>query len=77
MDGERGHWLSVFVNKSKDKGQALHACKRRSGRCRAIGVSNYQQRHLEELLAAADVKPMVNQARCPRCCTFHTWALPA
>lgn len=36
---------------------------RRSGRCRAIGVSNYQQRHLQELLDVAEVKPMVNQAR--------------
>ena len=32
-------------------------------RCRAIGVSNYTQYHLEELLLVARIKPMVNQAR--------------
>lgn len=29
----------------------------RQGRLRAIGVSNYGVRHLEELLAVADIKP--------------------
>ena len=52
----------------KNKRQPCMPCKRRSGRCRAIGVSNYQQRHLEELLAAAEIKPMVNQARLHPCC---------
>jgi diketogulonate reductase-like aldo/keto reductase len=33
----------------------------REGRARAIGVSNYLVRHLEELLAASEVKPAVNQ----------------
>ena len=33
----------------------------RSGRARAIGVSNYEQRHLQELLDCASIKPMVNQ----------------
>lgn len=31
------------------------------GKCRAIGVSNYMVRHLEELLATADAPPAVNQ----------------
>jgi diketogulonate reductase-like aldo/keto reductase len=31
------------------------------GKCRAIGVSNYQVRHLEELLARSRVTPAVNQ----------------
>lgn len=31
------------------------------GRCRAIGVSNFMPRHLEELLAHAEVAPMVDQ----------------
>jgi len=34
------------------------------GRCRAIGVSNYELRHLEELCASAAVLPMVNQVEC-------------
>lgn len=33
----------------------------RDGLCRAIGVSNYMVRHLEELLAHGDVPPQVNQ----------------
>jgi methylglyoxal/glyoxal reductase len=31
------------------------------GKCRAIGVSNFQERHLEELLGQAKVVPAVNQ----------------
>lgn len=34
---------------------------RRDGVCRAIGVSNYSVRHLEELRAASDTVPAVNQ----------------
>ncbi|MDR1438491.1 MAG: aldo/keto reductase [Clostridiales bacterium] len=38
----------------------------RAGRIRAIGVSNFRQRHLDELAKTADVAPMVNQIRlCP------------
>ncbi len=36
----------------------------RSGRARAIGVSNYLEHHLEELFLAAEVMPMVNQVEC-------------
>ncbi len=36
----------------------------RSGRARAIGVSNYSTRHLETVIAGADVPPSVNQVRC-------------
>lgn len=35
------------------------------GQCRAIGVSNFMERHLVELLEQCSVKPMVNQ------CEFH------
>jgi diketogulonate reductase-like aldo/keto reductase len=31
------------------------------GKCRAVGVSNYTVRHLEELLATSPLVPMVNQ----------------
>lgn len=34
---------------------------RREGVCRAIGVSNYSVRHLEELRASSDATPEVNQ----------------
>jgi diketogulonate reductase-like aldo/keto reductase len=33
----------------------------KAGKARAIGVSNYSEAHLRELLAAAEVKPVVNQ----------------
>ena len=34
---------------------------RKQGKCRSIGVSNYTVAHLEELKAASDVTPSVNQ----------------
>jgi len=43
-----------------DSWEALVALKER-GLCRAIGVSNYTERHLEELRAESDVTPAVNQ----------------
>jgi diketogulonate reductase-like aldo/keto reductase len=36
----------------------------RSGRTRAIGVSNFLRHHLEELLPEAEIVPMVNQVEC-------------
>lgn len=33
----------------------------KSGRCKAIGVSNFEERHLVELMESANVVPMVNQ----------------
>lgn len=33
----------------------------RDGKCRAIGVSNFMEKHLDELLEATDVVPAVNQ----------------
>ena len=38
-----------------------------AGLARAIGVSNFMVDHLEELIAAARIKPMVNQVE------FHPW----
>jgi diketogulonate reductase-like aldo/keto reductase len=40
--------------------RAMEAIQR-SGRARAIGVSNYMIPHLEEILAAAEIVPAVNQ----------------
>ena len=41
----------------------------REGKCKSIGVSNFEQRHLDELLANSNVScsPMVNQ------CEFHPY----
>lgn len=43
-----------------DSWRALEALKE-EGKCRAIGVSNYTVRHLEELLSKAKLVPAVNQ----------------
>lgn len=42
---------------------------REDGLCRSIGVSNYMIRHLEELRAASDVQPVVNQVEVSPFCT--------
>lgn len=42
----------------------------RQGKCRAIGVSNFLQHHLEELSETALVTPHVNQ------CEFHPYQNP-
>lgn len=51
----------------------------KSGQLRAIGVSNYTVRHLEELLKTCTVKPAVNQVvnSCFCCSTicFHALKL--
>ncbi len=36
----------------------------RSGRAKAIGVSNFLQHHLEDLFTTAEIRPMVNQVEC-------------
>ncbi|MCC7486777.1 MAG: aldo/keto reductase [Burkholderiales bacterium] len=52
------HWPEP--GKRLDSWRALVELKRQ-GKCRSIGVSNYRIAHLEELLAASDVVPAVNQ----------------
>lgn len=37
------------------------------GKCRAIGVSNYTEKHLNELISSSEIKPMVNQVE------VHPW----
>lgn len=58
------HW--PVPGKSRDTWRALEKLYA-DGRVRAIGVSNFLQHHLEELLTTATVKPMVNQLE------FHPW----
>jgi methylglyoxal/glyoxal reductase len=52
------HW--PVSGKRKDSWKALQKIYQ-EGRCRAIGVSNYLIRHIEELLSETDVIPAVNQ----------------
>lgn len=52
------HWpVTELRNETWNALVDLH----RRGSCRAVGVSNYTIRHLEELLGESDVTPAVNQ----------------
>ncbi|MCM3270532.1 aldo/keto reductase [Paenibacillus elgii] len=52
------HW--PVAGKYKDAWRALEALYK-AGRVKAIGVSNFQIHHLEDLMNDAEIKPMVNQ----------------
>jgi diketogulonate reductase-like aldo/keto reductase len=52
------HWPSA---KSRERWRALERIHA-DGRAKAIGVSNFLVSHLQDLLAVAEVPPMVNQA---------------
>jgi diketogulonate reductase-like aldo/keto reductase len=54
------HWPGNDAKLRQQSWQALEEIKN-SGRARAIGVSNYQVSHLEELLSHAATKPAANQ----------------
>ena len=58
------HW--PVKGKYRETWQALEELYR-EGRVRAIGVSNFLQHHLEDLLQRAEIVPMVNQME------FHPW----
>nr|WP_295974566.1 aldo/keto reductase [uncultured Bacillus sp.] len=52
------HW--PVEDKYKDAWKALETLYKK-GRVKAIGVSNFQIHHLEDLMKDAEIKPMVNQ----------------
>jgi diketogulonate reductase-like aldo/keto reductase len=52
------HWPGK--NKYKETWKAFEKLYK-EGRVRAIGVSNFQVHHLEDLISSAEIKPMVNQ----------------
>ncbi|MGG3469528.1 aldo/keto reductase [Neobacillus pocheonensis] len=52
------HW--PVEGKYKEAWRALETLYK-EGRVKAIGVSNFQVHHLEDLMGAAEIKPMVNQ----------------
>ncbi|WEG16864.1 aldo/keto reductase [Alkalihalophilus pseudofirmus] len=60
------HW--PVEDKFKDTWKALETLYK-AGKVRAIGVSNFNVTHLEELLKTAEIKPMVNQIE------FHPYLL--
>ena len=66
------HWPGAFIARGKADNDARNAALRRetwreleeahaSGLARSIGVSNFGERHLGELLGYANVKPACNQ----------------
>lgn len=55
------HW--PVVGKYKEAWRALETLYK-EGRVKAIGVSNFQIHHLEDLMEDAEIKPMVNQVEC-------------
>lgn len=52
------HW--PVKEKYKETWRAMEELYR-SGKVRAIGVSNFHKHHLEDLMTTAEIKPMVNQ----------------
>ena len=57
----RSHWQQANAETWKAMEELYEA-----GKIRAIGISNFRERHIEELMKTAKIPPMVNQIRlCP------------
>ena len=57
----RDHWQEANAETWKAMEELY-----KEGKIRAIGISNFRQHHIDELLKTAEIKPMVNQIRlCP------------
>ncbi|WP_204436854.1 aldo/keto reductase [Amphibacillus cookii] len=54
------HWPVPELNKYKDTWRALEKLYK-EGKIRAIGVSNFKESHLAELIKDCEIVPMVNQ----------------
>ena len=54
------HWPGKDKERYKETWRAFEKLYK-DGRVRAIGVSNFLVHHLEDLIASAEIKPMVNQ----------------
>lgn len=52
----RDHWAEANAESWRAMEEAVQA-----GKIRAIGVSNFRKRHLDELLKTSEIKPVVNQ----------------
>src|SRR5699024_5859509 len=57
------HWPVPEQNKFVETYKALEELYR-TGKVRAIGVSNFHIHHLERLLKECDITPAVNQVEC-------------
>lgn len=66
MDALRTDYIDLYLihwpvrDKYKDTWRAMEECYQK-GWLRAIGLSNFLQRHIEDLLPHCSIKPMVNQ----------------
>ncbi len=54
------HWPVPSKGKYKETWKALEKLYK-DGKVRAIGVSNFKEHHLDDLIKDAEIKPMVNQ----------------
>jgi diketogulonate reductase-like aldo/keto reductase len=54
------HWPVPSIGKYKETWKALEKLYK-DGRVRAIGVSNFKVHHLQDLMNASEINPMVNQ----------------
>ncbi|MGN8645929.1 aldo/keto reductase [Gracilibacillus sp. HCP3S3_G5_1] len=54
------HWPVPSQNKYKESWKAMEKLYK-DGKIRAIGVSNFKEHHLEDLMKDAEITPMVNQ----------------
>lgn len=63
------HWIKDTKECLKETWKAMEELYE-AGKCRAIGVSNYLEKHLEEMLPYCSVKPHVNQIE------FHPYCFP-
>ncbi|WP_102348723.1 aldo/keto reductase [Bacillus sp. Marseille-P3661] len=54
------HWPFPAKGKYKETWKALEKLYK-DGKVRAIGVSNFKEHHLDDLIKDAEIKPMVNQ----------------
>ncbi|WP_407270216.1 aldo/keto reductase [Radiobacillus sp. PE A8.2] len=54
------HWPTPAQGKYKETWKAMEKLYK-DGKIRAIGVSNFKEHHLDDLIKDAEIKPMVNQ----------------
>src|SRR5690625_1303907 len=57
------HWPTPKYDNYVDTYKALETLYH-EGRVKSIGVSNFNQEHLERIFAECDIKPVVNQVEC-------------
>ena len=54
------HWPSPSISLNQETWRGMEVCYQ-MGLAKAIGVSNYQRHHLQDIFEVASIRPMVNQ----------------